>query len=183
VKRITVAENNHRYHKARFGNTVITALFDGIIIRRDRDPGDVVVSGRSILYMASTDEMWVSAWVDETEIERLTPGQNARVVFRAEPQKTYPGTVIRLGLETDRETREFLVDVRVDRLPSNWALGQRAEVYIETASREQVVTVPLKLLVKDKGRLMFTPEQSISGYYLTTRTVTAGQLLLGSNAY
>ncbi len=151
VKRIIVAENNYRYHGALFENTIITAPFDGIIIRRDRDPGDVVVSGRSILYMASTDEMWVSAWVDETEIDRLAPGQNARVIFRAEPEKAYPGTVIRLGLETDRETREFLVDVRVDRLPSNWSVGQRAEVFIKTASRKNVIAVPLKQLVKDKG--------------------------------
>ncbi len=159
VKQIIVAENNYRYHRACFENTIIRAPFDGIIIRRDRDPGDVVVSGRSILYMASTDEMWVSAWVDETEIDRLAPGQNARVVFRAEPEKTYPGTVIRLGLETDRETREFLVDVGVKRLPSNWSVGQRAEVYIKTASRGNVVVVPAKQLFKDKGRIGVFIEQ------------------------
>ena len=31
----------------------------------------------------------------------------------------------------DRETREFIVDVRVEQLPVNWAVGQRAEVYIQ----------------------------------------------------
>jgi multidrug resistance efflux pump len=43
---------------------VITA--DGLIVRRDRDPGDVVVPGTSILYLVSLKEVWVSAWVDET---------------------------------------------------------------------------------------------------------------------
>ena len=39
------------------------------------------------------------------------------MVFRSEPGKSYPGEVARLGRETDRETREFLVDVRVKELP------------------------------------------------------------------
>jgi hypothetical protein len=43
--------------------------------------------------------------------------------------------VVRLGRETDRETREFVVDLRVEELPPNWTVGQRAEVYIETGRR------------------------------------------------
>jgi hypothetical protein len=66
---------------------------------------------------------------------RLEPGQPARVIFRSEPDRSYPGRVVRLGRETDRETREFVVDVQPEVLPKNWAIGQRAEVYIEAASR------------------------------------------------
>lgn len=82
--------------------------------------------------MISLDELWVSAWVDETAIARVAPGQPARVVFRSEEGRSYPGVVARLGRETDRETREFLVDVRVTELPKNWTIGQRAEVFIQT---------------------------------------------------
>lgn len=80
----------------------------------------------------------VSARIQERLVEVLVDqgdtvkkGQKARVVFRSEPQKNYPGVVSRLGREMDRETREFLVDVRVEQLPVNWAVGQRAEVYIQ----------------------------------------------------
>ena len=79
----------------------------------------------------SLDELWIRAWVDETAMPHVAQDQKARVVFRSEPEKSYPGTVSRLGREMDRETREFLVDVRVEQLPGNWAVGQRAEVYIE----------------------------------------------------
>ena len=51
----------------------------------------------------------------------LEVGQPARVVFRSESDRSYPGKVARLGKETDRETREFIVDVRVLELPQNWA--------------------------------------------------------------
>jgi HlyD family secretion protein len=102
----------------------------------------VVVPGGSLLQLISTNEIWVSAWVDETASPGLNPGQPARVVFRSQPGKSYPGEVARLGRETDRETREFLVDVRVNELPRNWTVGQRAEVFIETGRKASVLAVP-----------------------------------------
>jgi HlyD family secretion protein len=138
-KQLDSAEQTLEYYRAKLADTIIKAPFDGLIIRRDRDPGGVVVPGSSILMLISTDEIWVSAWVDETEMARLKPGQTARVVFRSEPGRSYKGEVARLGREADRETREFVVDVLVRELPENWAVGQRAEVYIETGHRPDTV--------------------------------------------
>ena len=92
----------------------------------------MVVPGASLLQIISLEEMWISAWVDETQMPKLAAGQKAQVVFRSEPGQSYPAVVSRLGREADRETREFLVDVRVEKLPANWAVGQRAEVFIQT---------------------------------------------------
>jgi len=91
--------------------------------------------------------MWVSAWVDETQMAQLRVGQPARVVFRAVPERAYTGQVVRLGRETDRETREFLVDVKAESLPDNWAVGQRAEVYIQTARTAPVIVLPTSLVL------------------------------------
>ncbi len=149
---VSVAERTLGYHQARLADTIVTAPFDGLVARRDRDPGDVVVPGASVLLLLKTDEMWVSAWVDETEMARLRPGQPARVVFRSEPEKDYPGQVVRLGREADRETREFVVDVRAETLPANWAVGQRAEVYIETGRATDVPTVANAAIIWRDGR-------------------------------
>lgn len=131
---VLVAEKTLLHRQEQLAFTQITAPYDGLVIRRDRDPGDLLVPGAALMELISLNELWVSAWVDETEMPRLAPGQTASVVFRSEPGKSYPGIVARLGREADRETREFLVDVRVEQLPANWAVGQRAEVFIQTAS-------------------------------------------------
>lgn len=127
---VTTAEKNLALHQERLSYTQIRSPYDGLVVRRDRDPGGVVVPGSSILQLISTNEIWVSAWVDETASANLRTGRLARVVFRSEPSKSYLGELARLGRETDWETREFLVDVRLKELPPNWTLGQRAEVYI-----------------------------------------------------
>ena len=145
-KQVVTAEKSLAYNEARLTDTRVAAPFDGLIVKRYRDPGDVGVPGSPVLMLVSTKEIWVTAWVDETEMSRLRVGQPARVVFRSEPTRSYRGEVARLGREADRETREFVVDVRVVTLAENWAVGQRAEVYIEVGRKSAVPVLPARFV-------------------------------------
>lgn len=151
-RQLVTAEKNLQYQRERLSFTRVVSPYDGLIVRRDRDPGGVVVPGGSLLQLISTNEIWVSAWVDETAAGRLAAGQPARVVFRSEPARSYAAEVARLGRETDRETREFLLDARLKQLPRNWTLGQRAEVYIETGRKEAALPLPLRFMSWRGGR-------------------------------
>jgi len=145
-KQIVAADKTLRYHDAKLTDTRIYSPFNGLITRRDRDPGDIIVPGASIFQLISTREIWISAWVDESAMTMLRSGQKARLAFRSNPQKNYSGTVVRISREVDRESREFLVDVSADQLPQNWAIGQRAEVFIQTGKKDNVVQVPRRLI-------------------------------------
>jgi HlyD family secretion protein len=149
---VLMAEKTLLYRKEQLAFTEIRAPYDGLVIRRDRNPGDVLVPGASLMQIVSLDELWVRAWVDETATPALATGQTARIRFRSEPGRDYAGTVARLGREADRETREFLVDVRVAELPANWTIGQRAEVFIETGRQADALTLPQGFLVWTAGR-------------------------------
>lgn len=151
-QQVITAEKNLAHQRERLSFALMVSPYDGLITRRDRDPGGVVVPGSSLLQLISTNELWVSAWVDETAASALAKGQSARVVFRAEPERSYPGELARLGRETDRETREFLVDVRVRELPPNWTIGQRAEVFLETGRKPDALAVPQRFLQWREGK-------------------------------
>jgi HlyD family secretion protein len=151
-KQIVAAERTLDYQNAKLADANIYSPFDGLITRRDRDLGDIVVPGASILQLISTQDIWVSAWVDESFMAGVKPGQKARVVFRSQPGVDYWGRVIRVSPEVDRETREFLVDVAPDTLPQRWAMGQRAEVFIVTGQREEVIRIPAKMIRWREGR-------------------------------
>ena len=146
------AGRNLEYQRERLKDTLIHSPFDGIVVQRNREPGDVVVPGSSILDIISTNELWISAWVDETALAQLRIGQSASVVFRSEPHRSYEGEVVRIGRETDRETRELLVDIRVKQLPTNWAVGQRAEVLIQSESRSPALVLPSEAIHWKNGR-------------------------------
>jgi HlyD family secretion protein len=97
----------------------------------------------------------------------VAAGQKSLVVFRSSPNISHPGQVARVSPQTDRETREFVVDVAVDRLPENWSIGQRAEVFIEQQHRDGVLTLPpgaivwrtkqAGVIVSDAGKARWRP--------------------------
>lgn len=147
-KGLLAAEKTLEYHRARLADTLIKSPFAGLIVARQREAGDIAVAGSAVLTLISTDLLWISAWVDETMMSKLDVQQPARIVFRSQPDRSYPGTVVRLGKQTDRETREFVVDVEVQELPGNWAVGQRADVFIETGRAENVLTIPLSTVIR-----------------------------------
>jgi len=137
-----------KFQEARLADAKLVAPFDGLVIERNRDAGAIVVPGSPILQLISMDELWISAWVDETEMDQLKDHQPAKIVFRSQPGGAFDGVVARLGKEADRETREFTVDVRALQLPETWAIGQRAEVYIETARVDECVWAPSSFLTR-----------------------------------
>lgn len=186
-----VAEKTLMHRREQMAFTRISAPYDGLVIRRDRNAGDMLVPGGSLMELISLNEIWVSAWVDETAIPEVAAEQPARVVFRSEPDKSYAGTVSRLGLETDRETREFLVDVRVTELPGNWTIGQRAEVFIETGRESDVPVLPEDflawrddrpgVLIPVNGRATWrevTPGLRGSGKVSIRESLTAGETVI-----
>jgi HlyD family secretion protein len=149
---VVTAQNTLRYQKTLLDNTIISSPFDGLIVRRDHVVGDVIAAGTCIFQIVSTDELWASVWVDETSMAALKPGQAARIIFRSLPGKEYPGAVVRLGREVDRQTREFLVDIQVQDLPANWAVGQRVDAFVATDRKENVLALPYRMLAWKAGK-------------------------------
>lgn len=190
-KAVIKAQESLRYAQERLADTKIFAPFDGLVVRRSREPGDIVVPGTGILEVISTDELWVSAWVDETAMGRLAVAQPARILFRSAPETALPGQVARLAPQTDRETREFLVDVRVAQLPKTWAVGQRAEVYIETGRHPEVITLPQRFVSWREGQAGVVVDRGGKARWQTitlglrgqedvevTEGITAGQVVI-----
>lgn len=123
--------------------SAIVAPFDAIVVRRFRDPGDVVTVGATVLRVVAMDRLWVRAWIDETALGQLSEGDAVEVVL---PGRTAAGRLDRIGREADRQTHELLVEVALVEVPDPVALGQRADVWIEADRRRGVVRIPTGFL-------------------------------------
>jgi HlyD family secretion protein len=137
--------------QAKLADTRIVSPASGLVITRNLEVGSTVVPGAPIFRIAASVP-WVVAQVDERETGGLRLGQPARVVFEADPMLAQPGHVARLSAEVDRVTEEREVDVSLDGSSENRPLGQRADVHIETARKQDALQVPLTTLVVRSGR-------------------------------
>jgi HlyD family secretion protein len=148
---ISTAQRRLDRARAELERTVVRSPFDGVVLRRVREVGDVAVPGAEVLGLAATDTVWASVWVDETHLDALTVGLPARLALRSDPQRALVGTVARVGREVDRETRELMVDVSFHVLPERLAFGQRVDLWIELDRKIDVLRVPSSYIIHQDG--------------------------------
>ncbi|MDP2306829.1 MAG: efflux RND transporter periplasmic adaptor subunit [Pseudomonadota bacterium] len=137
-----VAARTRGIRSAQVADGRLASPLSGLVVARDVEAGQLVTPGSPAFTIVSTEAMRVRAWVDETALGTLAVGQPARLVFRSEPDRPFAGTVTRIGREVDRQTHELLVDVAVLELPTNFAVGQRADAWIEVGRSASVASVP-----------------------------------------
>jgi HlyD family secretion protein len=148
-QQIAVAGGTLQAKDVTAARAVLVAPFDGVVLRRLRDPGDTVTLGTTVLRVVATDALWSRASIDESALPLLQEGQRARVRLGTEGAPSLLARVDRIGREVDRQTHELLVDVLLPSGPPRVAIGQRADVWIEVERRPDVVRVPVAYLRHD----------------------------------
>lgn len=147
------AEANAHLLGVRLSYATIKSPLNGVVVSRDRNAGDLLSPGTSLLQIVDPNSIIVSARLDESAMGSLSAGQNAVVRFASLPTEDFAATVLRVIRLVDQETREFTVDLVMDRLPPHWALGQRANVVIKAPSHAPTITVPQDLVATQDGRV------------------------------
>ncbi|MBE9011143.1 ABC exporter membrane fusion protein [Pseudanabaenaceae cyanobacterium LEGE 13415] len=121
---VQVALANFNRAKADLDKAIVRAPVDGQILKIHTDPGEVV-GNEGVVDLGRTNQMYVVAEVDENSINKVRPGQRAKMTGFAFPGEMM-GTVDRVGLQirknevlntdpVDRtDTRVVEVRIRLD---------------------------------------------------------------------
>ena len=137
--------------RERLNDVTIRAPTNGIIISKTVEVGTIIqsasqnISGGSIIFtMADLSEMQVRTLVDETDLGKIQPGQQARVSVEAFPGRTFVGTVLKIEPQAIVEQNVTMFPVLVHLQNDDGALrpGMNAEVVVEVARRQNVTTIP-----------------------------------------
>jgi HlyD family secretion protein len=150
-KQIAVASGATESKAVTVSRAVLVSPFDGMVIRRFKDPGDTVTVGSSVLRIVSVDRLWARAAIDESMLVDLREGMPAEIALLGDAKNALHGTVDRIGREVDRQTHEVLVDVLLADVPARLAIGQRADVHIALERRTSATRLPLAFLRRDSA--------------------------------
>jgi HlyD family secretion protein len=148
VVRARVSVDNARI---QLEDTDVRAPVTGTIIEKDVERGTVIASatsnvsgGTTLLKMANLSLVQVRTLVDETDIGKVQPGQEAAVTVDAYPNRTFEGTVLKIEpqAQTEQNVTVFPVQVRIQNQDGLLRPGMNTEVEIHIGSRQQVPAVP-----------------------------------------
>jgi HlyD family secretion protein len=132
-------------------DTDVRAPITGTVLEKDIERGQVIASatsnvsgGTTLMKMADLNQVQVRTLVDETDIGKLQPGQQATVTVDAYPNRPFPGTVLKIEPQalTEQNVTMFPVLVRIDNKEGLLRPGMNSEVEIHVGRRDSVLAVP-----------------------------------------
>lgn len=110
----------------------VTAPVDGTVIRVDGKEGQVIGAAQPLAYVADLDHLTVTAYINETDIQRVRVGQRVEVTVDADGNKTYNGIIQEV---MPAAASEFALLQTTDRTTANFTkVTQRVEVHIDLGS-------------------------------------------------
>lgn len=146
-------------------NTRIRAPFDGTVLTKNADVGEMVVpmaasvgSKSAVVTIADMSSLQVEADVSESNIERVTPNQPCEISLDAYPEKRYPGYVAKIVPTADRAKATVLVKVAFRSYDSTVLPEMSAKVLFlskptnaDALNAKEMLTVPVSCVVGRHG--------------------------------
>jgi membrane fusion protein (multidrug efflux system) len=85
---------------AQLKNTRLYSPADGVIAKRWLMPGDVVQPSQAVFTVTISKNLWIVAFLEETKIGEIHPGQSVKLTIDAFPDVKFTGKVFLVGAST-----------------------------------------------------------------------------------
>jgi HlyD family secretion protein len=109
--------------ETQFTYTVLQSPISGVVLVKSGEIGEVVNPGTSILTLADIGNVWLKAYIPESELSRVKWGQEVRVTTDLRPKKIYRGKISFISsqaeftpnqIQTEKERVTLVYRIKVD---------------------------------------------------------------------
>jgi HlyD family secretion protein len=122
--------------KIVLGYTTLVAPFDGVILVRQAELGEITAPGTPVVTLADLDHIWLRAYINETDISRVRLGARATVTTDTYPGKRYQGVIS--FISSSAEFTPKTVETHAERV----TLVYRIKIDIDNPTHELVPGMP-----------------------------------------
>ncbi len=109
--------------ETRLGYATLASPLSGVVLSENVEPGEYVAPGTPVVTVGDLENVWLRAYVNETDLGRVKVGQPARVFTDTYPGKAYEGRVSFVSAEaeftpknvqTTRERVKLVYRIKID---------------------------------------------------------------------
>jgi len=99
--RVEQAEAALGMAEIRLGYTSLTSPAGGVILSKNVEPGEFVAPGTPVVTLGDLRNVWLRAYINESDLGRVKLGQKVRVTADTYPGKVYQGQVSFISSEAE----------------------------------------------------------------------------------
>ncbi len=136
------AQQDLEMARIRLSYTVLRAPYNGVVLVREAELGEVVSPGTPIVTLADLDHIWLRVYLPETDLGKVHWGQDVNVRTDTYPGKIYRGRVSVIA--SDAEFTPKTVQTEKERV----TLVYRIKVDVENPNHELKPGMPADAFIK-----------------------------------
>ena len=132
----------------RLSQGTLTAPLAGLVLAKHAEPGEMLAPGAPVLTVGNMDEVWLRAYIPETELGRVKVGQLARITVDSWPGRTFEGRISFVSpeaeftpknVQTEKERVKLVYRIKITLPNPRMELkpGMPADAVIESGSAKQ----------------------------------------------
>jgi HlyD family secretion protein len=87
--------------ETRVSYATLVSPVSGLVLSKNIEPGEQVAVGTPVITIGMLDEVWLRAYISETDLGRVRVGQKATVTTDTFPGKKYQGTITFISPEAE----------------------------------------------------------------------------------
>jgi RND family efflux transporter MFP subunit len=166
VASIEAAKFGVREAEVAVENTRIVAHFDGTVLKKNADVGEIVAplagaasSKAAVVTIADMASLEVEADVSEANITRVSPEQGCEITLDAYPQQRYPGYVTKIVPTADRAKATVMVKIKFKEYDQRVLPEMSAKITFlaagsksDAANIQPLLTIPASAVATRNGR-------------------------------
>ena len=99
--RLQGAEAIQALAETRLGYATLVSPLRGLVLSKNIEPGEQVAVGTPVITIGMLDEVWLRAYISETDLGRVQVGQSATITTDTFPGKKYHGTITFISPEAE----------------------------------------------------------------------------------
>jgi HlyD family secretion protein len=109
--------------ETRLGYATLTSPLSGVVLSENVESGEYVASGTPVVTVGDLENVWLRAYINETDLGRVKIGQKVRVTTDTYPGKAYEGRISFISsqaeftpknVQTEKERVKLVYRVKVD---------------------------------------------------------------------
>ncbi len=109
--------------EAQLKDATLFAPLSGVVLSKNVEPGEYVSAGTALITVGDLQNVWLRAYVDESDIGKVKSNQPADITTDSYPEKIYPGHVSFISAEpeftpkniqTQKERVKLVYRIKID---------------------------------------------------------------------
>ena len=87
--------------ETRLSQSQLASPLSGLVLTKHAEPGEMLAPGAPVVTVGKMDEVWLRAYIPETELGRVKVGQAARVTVDSWPGRNFDGKISFISSEAE----------------------------------------------------------------------------------